>query len=392
MKEKKTILIYLIIFIYAGSCMAQQHYYNLKFTLSGRNFVDSIPIEFVDQQVYLYGEVNGRKYRFCLDTGSSQGIIYSKSAFPYNKILGEIKSHDANGRVSSVKVAQYPDFTIGHLTIRGYSGSLINSSIVPASFDAIIGFDLFNKGLSAKIDTRDSLLILTDRRNFFDREEGFPVKYRLLRWVPQIQLNPYHGFTDEARFDTGSQRIYEMSGSSLRKLLAVFPDFSSQVEGRCFGHRAIGSFGTEQKEEVSFLGIDALDIGGHLFRDIHTMTTQGASRIGAGILQYGAIIIRPQRKEIVFQPYNESVETQVSNKQMDIAFVPQNGKAVVGLIWEKSVHYQNGFRQGDTILSIDGKPVNSFAQFIAFPFINGRKHRFMVMGANGVMRTLESER
>lgn len=391
MKEKKMILIYLII-LYAGSCLAQQHYYNLKFTLSGRNFVDSIPLEFVDQQIYLYGEVNGRRYRFCLDTGSSQGIIYSKSSFPYNKILGEIKSHDANGRVSSVKVAQYPDFTIGHLTIRGYSGSLINSSIVPTSFDAIIGFDLFNKGLSAKIDTRDSLLILTDRRNFFDREEGFPVKYRLLRWVPQIQLNPYPGFTDEARFDTGSQRIYEMSGSSLRKLLAVFPDFSSQVEGRCFGHRAIGSFGTEQKEVVSFLGIDALGIGGHLFRDIHTMTTQGASRIGAGILQYGAIIIRPQRKEIVFQPYNESVETQVSNKQMDIAFVPQNGKAVVGLIWEKSVHYQNGFRQGDTILSIDGKPVNSFAQFIAFPFINGRKHRFMVMGANGVMRTLESER
>ena len=393
MNEKMRLVIYiLLMYIGCDSCHAQQHYYNLKFTLSAKNFVDSIPIEFTGQQIYLYGQVNGRSYRFCLDTGSSQGIVYSRSSFPYGKILGEIKSHDANGKVSTVKVAQYPDFTIGHLTIRGYSGSVINSSVIPQSFDAIIGFDLFNKGLCAKIDTKAQLLILTDRRDFFDDEEGFPFKYRLLRWVPQVKLSPYPGFTDEARFDTGSQRLYEMSGNSLRMLVTAFPEFATQIEGRSYGHRAIGSFGTERKEDVAFLGMDALTIGGHTFRDIHTMTTQGASRIGAGILNYGNIIIRPHRKEMIFQPDSEGVETWVGNKQMDIAFVPQNGKAVVGLIWEKSIHYQNGFRQGDVILSIDGKPVNSFAQFIAFPFINGRKHRFMVMGTNGVIRTFDSER
>ncbi len=393
MIEKMRKVLYIII-MWSGlaSCHAQQHYYSLKFTLSAKNFVDSIPIEFSDQQIYLYGEVDGRRCRFCLDTGSSQGIVYYGSDFPYGKVLGEIKSHDANGKVSMVKVAQYPDFTIGHLTIRGYSGSLIRTSVIPQNYDAIIGFDLFNKGLCAKIDAKEQLLILTDRRDFFDDEEGFPVKYRLLRWVPQIKLSPFPGFTDEARFDTGSRRLYEMSGSSLRKLEAVFPEFGTQIEGRSYGHRAIGSFGTENKEDVSFLSLDALVIGGHSFRDLHTMTTQGHSRVGAAILDYGPVIIRPHRKEIVFQPYSESVETWVSNKQMDIAFVPQNGRAVVGLVWERSIHYQNGFRQGDVILSIDGKPVNTFAQFISFPFINGRRHRFMVMGANGVIRTIESER
>ena len=134
---------------------AQSYSYNTKFTISKKNFVDSIPIEFDNDQIYLRATIRGKEYRFCLDTGSSQGIVYSSSDFPYTRKLGTITSHDANGHTSKIEVVQYPDFQIGGLVVRGYAGSYIPSSQRRTAFDAVIGFDLFNKGLTAKIDVEN---------------------------------------------------------------------------------------------------------------------------------------------------------------------------------------------------------------------------------------------
>ena len=82
----------------------------------------------------------------------------------------------------------------------------------------------------------------------------------------------------------------------------------------------------------------------------------------------------------------------VSNKQTDIAFIPQNNRAAVGLIWEGSEHYQNGFRQGDIIISIDGKPINSFYQFLKFPFVEDREYLFVVQDTTGNLHHIKSRR
>ena len=49
-----------------------------------------------------------------------------------------------------------------------------------SKFDGVVGFNLVGKGLSFKLDTKDSLLIVTDRKKFFSVEEkGQPcAKYR----------------------------------------------------------------------------------------------------------------------------------------------------------------------------------------------------------------------
>ena len=59
---------------------AQMHSYSTNFTYSLKNFVDTIPIEIADNQIFVTGTVNGHPYRFCIDTGSSQGTIYDEAA------------------------------------------------------------------------------------------------------------------------------------------------------------------------------------------------------------------------------------------------------------------------------------------------------------------------
>jgi hypothetical protein len=371
---------------------AQDYSYATRFTVSARHFVDTIPIEFEDNQIYLTARISNRTYRFCLDTGSSQGIVYADGSFPYTRKLGKITSHDANGITSKIDVVEYPDFSIGHLKIHGYTGSLLNSHINHKGYDAVLGFDLVNKGLAAKIDARQKVMILTDIPRFFDNEGGYATRYRLLRWVPNVKISPYHGCIDEARFDTGSRRLYVMSNKSRKLFEKTYEDFSSQIEGLSFGRRAIGSFGAEHSDEVAFLWLDQLSIGDYLFGDYHTMTTQGNSRIGAEILQYGSIILDPKGKKLIFQPYDDSSSCMVSNTQMDIAFVPSGTLPSVGLIWQGSQHYKNGFRQGDIILAIDGRNIFTFQQFLTYPFIEGKRHQFTVKGTDGTIRTIESER
>ena len=374
------------------SCEAQTYRYNTKFHVLASNFVETIPIEMRDYQIFVTVHVNGRPFRMLLDTGSGQGITYTNSAFPYKRILGKIDSYDANGNMRKTDVVEFQEFRLGNIAIHGYPGTLLDSHVPHKDYDAVLGFDLFNKGLSCKIDPREGVMVLTDIPNYFEREPGFPVKYRLERWSPHIKVSPFPGCTDEARFDTGSRRLYVMSMKSEKQFSMLRADFSSQVEGRAFGHRAIGSFGVERANEVAFLWLDALEWGGFSFQDYHTMTTQGISRVGAEVFDHGAVIIRPKQKLLVFQPYSQSISCMVSNEQMSIAFVPKEGRASVGLIWEGGRHYRCGFRQGDIITGVDEQHIFSFAQFLAYPFIKGQEYRFRLQGADGRERIVVSER
>lgn len=383
---------YTLLLMVAIGGHAQEYSYGTRFTLSARHFVDSIPIEFDDNQIYVRVHAQGKTYRLCIDTGSSQGIVYTDGRFPWVRRLGKITSHDANGISHKIDVVEYADFRIGHLTIHGYTGSLLNSHIDHTGYDAVLGFDLVNKGLAIKIDAARGMMVITDDLHYFDHEVGYAVKYRLPRWVPVIPVTPYSGCTDEARFDTGSRRLYVMSADSRRRFSARYADFDSQVEGWGQGSRAIGSFGAERVSDVAFLWLDALQWGGYSFCDYHTMTTQGASRIGAEIFNYGSVVMNPRRKELIFQPKDSSTTCLVSNEQMEIAFVPVKGRPTVGLIWDGSRHYRNGLRQGDLIISIDGQGIKTFAQFMAYPFITGHRHRFTVLGTDGIIRQVESER
>mgnify|MGYP002624148585 CR=1 FL=1 len=377
-----------------SSCThAQEYSYNLKFTVSRKNFVDSIPIEFNNGKIIIKAYSGGKIYRFFLDTGSSQGVLYRNGSLRHIRERGIITSHDANGNSNKIMAVEFPTFKIGSLEISGYCGSQLTLQPNSDDHDAIIGFDLFNKGLLAKIDVASGYMILTDNRHYFDNEYGYEMKYRLLRWVPNVKLSPFIKCTDEARFDTGSRRLYEMGNRSCGIFMKEMSEFSSQIESETHGSRTIASFGTERNATMYFLHLDRLMMGGFSFLDYHTITTQGNSRIGSELLNYGSVIINPYRKLIIFCPYEDNGYLDISNKQTDIAFVPSsNGKACVGMIWEGSPHYQNGFRQGDTILSVNGTTIESFNTFLTYPFIQGYTYTFVVVGNDGTIRTIQSER
>ena len=410
--------------------------YNPHFHLSAKNFCDTIPIIIEDDLILLPVTIGDQQFRFLLDTGSSQGMVYANTDVYPLVTLGNIISRDANNHQDTVQVVQLPPFTLNAtpITISGYVASLMPRDAVSSKYDAVIGFDLFNRGLCAKIDRQQSVLILSDNKKAFRNEEklGHTLRYKLKWFVPYLYVSPFVRHTDEALFDTGSTALYTMSRQSFDEHVAadlanlskqLGADIERQVEGRAQGHLSIGGFGIEEKDEVVFLHLDRLKWADFSFTDLHAITTQGASKIGSQILSYGSILINPFRKRITFLPNPSTAiplptgedqggvpsgapgvaiplptgegqggappsSVQVANRQLGVAFVPQQGRAAVGLIWDQSQPYQAGMRQGDIILQIDQRLILTFADFLRFRFVKGEPHTFRLLTADGTEKTV----
>lgn len=365
---------------------AQTRGYSTNFTFSQRNFADTIPIEVVDNQIFVKATAGGRVYRFCLDTGSSQGTVYASSYISGLRALGSVVSRDAAGRSDTVSVVQLPAITIGKLTITGYVASLFPSTMLRA-YDGIIGFDFFNKGLCCKIDTRNRRMVIADRRDFFDGETGYALHYKLKWFVPYVMVSPFKRHYDEALFDTGSNVLYTMNKQSFDEHAYKSKNVNSQVEARVKGKLTIGNIGAERGGEVAFLKLDRLKWDDFSFLDVSAVTTQGSSKIGAAMLRYGAVIINGFRRYIRFQPYEGGDSVKVSNKPLTTAYVPtDDGRASVGIVMPGCADYEAGLRQGDIIISIDGKAIASFAAFQRFTLVKGMTHKMRVLTQEGKVK------
>lgn len=392
----KSVLIGVFLLVFSLTLQAQKqdemYHYSTDFTLSEHNFVDTIPIIYQDNQVYLEVKINGKKHLFNLDTGSSQGVLYAGEAIPYIKTLGSIKAWDANGQTDTIPMVTFPTLVIGHLCIEGYKGTLAKRQTGRYAYDGIIGFDLFNKGLLAKIDTQQGYLILTDRKDFFKNETGFELKYRLQRWVPYLLINTFDKHEELTLFDTGADAFFAFNKANFDKARHQSAHVAEMVEETTHGQQAIGSFGTEKSDLLFYIKLDRLLWGKYAFRNVHTFTSQGDSRIGGEILRYGAIVIDPKRKRMKLQPYLPGNFTEVNNKMVDITYVPIDNRATVGTIRHRSRQYRQGFRQGDVILRINDMPINTFADFQQYHFVKGARYTFQLHSLRGFDKEVVVER
>jgi hypothetical protein len=85
--------------------------------------------------------------------------------------------------MGSQTLYQFPAMKMGNLLIENYPMLVEDamSDFLCDMFDGVLGFNLVGAGLSFKLDTKDSLLIVTDKKNFFiEEEKGKPVtKYTM---------------------------------------------------------------------------------------------------------------------------------------------------------------------------------------------------------------------
>ena len=362
------------------------HRYNTNFTVSATNFVDTIPILIMGNQVFIPVYIEGKRHLFNLDTGSSQGIAYVGSGISYSQSLGTINSKDANGRIDTIEVVKFPEISLGStqgIKIRNYVGALLNRPKRHYIYDGIIGFDLFNKGLQAKIDVKRKRLIITDIKNFFDKEPGFELKYKLQRWTPYIEVNTFLDHKEPVLFDTGTDDFFVMNKQHFDAARYKDSRIPAMIEETTYAQSVVGSYGLEARSLMFFIHFPALPWGNFSFADIHATTTQGDSKFGAQILNYGTFVINPKKKHIKFWSYTGGNSVKVDNKVEDIAYIDDNNQPVVATIRHNSQLYKKGFREGDIVLNINGMPVRTLQEIQEYSFVKGAKYTFILQSVRG---------
>ena len=389
MLKRLAILLWAVALWNSATAQSQLKRYDTDFRLSQKNFVMTVPIEIERGQIYLPVTIQGRQYRFKLDTGASQGVIYDDVDIEGLKVLGFIQSEDAAGQSRRVTTVELPPFRLDSLTISGFKVQRMHRLVIREDEDGIIGFALFHRGLAAKIDTRARLMTLTDRKKYFRREHGEALKYRLKWHVPYINICPFVGTQDEALFDSGSPLLYAVNGQRFAQMQASVSSVEHQIEGITYGSHAIGHFGSERSHQIILLSLDSLRWGDFILQEVHCATIQGGSHIGASLLRYGAMIIDPFRKQLVFQPYDGLTSCVVANRRPDVVIVEKDGKAMIGMVMEQGRAWQAGFRHDYIIEKVDGEPI-TFDQFNSYRWVRDQEYEFTLRLPIGILTTLRS--
>ena len=189
--------------------------------------------------------------------------------------------------------------------------------------------------------------------------------------------------------DTGSPLPYAVNADRFSQIERRHPEIADQIEGTTYGSQTIGHFGTERSGRIVLLNLRRLLWGDFAFHDIHCTTVSGGSHIGAPLLDYGAVVIDPFRRQLVFQPYDGMTSVTMANRLHDIVIVEHSGRAMVGMVLADGKAWNAGFRQGCLIEQVNGQPL-TFQQFLRYRWIRNLEYEFTLRLPNGMRTTLRA--
>ena len=345
-----------------------------QMTFSKKDFADTIKVKVFDGAVIVPVEIEGQERHFMFDTGAQSGAWYSPKE-DWMKPLSDdsVMVADINKKVHKQILYKSSPIKLGNLVIGNYP-LVQGEGMVPYScsvFDGAFGFDLVGKGLSFKLDTKDSLLIVTDKKGFFAEEEkNRPfVKYKLInKTKPVVQVQSPIGKI-AAVFDTGAIRVWlDLPQRTFDKWLARYPKkrediVALTVQKDSTVNTNIGLHGVSNDTiEERVLHFPSVKIGSLPVNDLYISTACHSLGIGTALLMHTSMIIDAQKKRFVFLPHDPQTELSVGNEEIrSLKFLPAEVGDSLGvlkaIVRKGSTAYQQGIRTGDYLIEVNGIPI-----------------------------------
>ena len=350
-------------------------------SFSKRDFVDTIKIKVIDGAVVVPVEIEGRIRHFLFDTGSPLGLWQGQKEVWMRQLLADsLLFGDSNKNRRHKTIYQIPTMKMGNLQIENYPMIVEDAmkDYLCGSFDGVLGFNLVGKGLSIKLDTKDSLLIVTDRKKFFSEEEkGHPsAKYRTKQaYRPLVIVDTPLGFI-ETVFDTGAlngwfdlpQDYLDRWFKKSTKKRKVLNDMTIQTDTTIKASASIYGLSTDTLVG-RLLHFPTIEIGELPVNDLYVTTAYRTMRIGSALLKHSSLIIDAPRKRFVFLPHNQQ-EIRVGNSEAgSISFIPSEPGDTLGVlkavVRKCSAAYEKGIRTGDYLIEAEGIPIDNLCTFTA---------------------------
>jgi predicted aspartyl protease len=347
----------LIVFI-SQFCVAQNVDFD-KGTILQKKYYEVIQYESIYDKIIIPVTINGKNFRFLLDTGAPN-LISNEVMQELNSVSTKnINVNDANKLNQTMQSVVIPKIEIGNLTFEGQVAlvfDLKNHNLLSCyNIDGFIGSNLLKTSI-LKIDKKNQNLIITDQIELLNVKVK-PIKIELFgsQKAPYIELN-FSGknkekASDMVLFDTGMDGLYDMSK---RAFTAFEKQNIFEIKGESEGLSSVGLFGLGNPSLQRLLLLENTFLNNKSIKNLYANTTDDTnSRIGLEFLDYGIAILDFKRKKFYFEA-NETIILSI--KEPKFALTIFDNKLKVGLVWDKKLSEKIKF--GDEILSIDTFKIN----------------------------------
>ena len=375
--NKQTFITALLALVTTTSIMAQNLIKSATspISFSKKDFADTIKIKVIDGAV-----IEGQTRNLLFDTGSPLGLWHGQKETWMKQVTADsLTFGDINKKSRNQIIYQFPTIKMGNLQIDNYPMIVEDamSEFICNRFDGVIGFNLVGKGLSFKLDTKDSLLIVTDRKKFFAEEEkGQPTaKYKMKRaYCPLVYVETPVGWV-ETVFDTGAiNRWFDLPQADLDRWFQKNPkkrnlldDLTIQTDTTI--NTGVGIYGMSTDTVVGrFLHFSTIKIDKLPVNDLYITTAHPTMRVGSAILKHVSLIIDAPRKQFVFVPHNGQEITVGNSEAGSVSFIPSEVGNTLGVlkavVRKGSTAYQKGIRTGDYLIEVNGIPIKDICTYM----------------------------
>ena len=380
--NKTVIITALLALVTTTSIMAQNLIKSATspISFSKKDFADTIKIKVIDGAVIVPVEIEGQTRNLLFDTGSPLGLWHGQKETWMKQVTADsLTFGDINKKSRNQIIYQFPTIKMGNLQIDNYPMIVEDamSEFICNRFDGVIGFNLVGKGLSFKLDTKDSLLIVTDRKKFFAEEEkGQPTaKYKMKRaYCPLVYVETPVGWV-ETVFDTGAMnRWFDLPQADLDRWFQKNPkkrnlldDLTIQTDTTI--NTGVGIYGMSTDTVVGrFLHFPTIKIDKLPVNNLYITTAHPTMLVGSAILKHVSLIIDAPRKQFVLVPHNGQEITVGNSEAGSVSFIPSEVGNTLGVlkavVRKGSTAYQKGIRTGDYLLEVNGISIKDICTYI----------------------------
>lgn len=327
--------------------------------VKSKGYYEEIGFEFIKDKIIVPVSIEGKEYRFILDTGAPNIISNEINNLISPSVIKTIPVSDASGKKENLKVVSVKNLILGNIQFNN-TGTLVydlNSNPIFKCFgiDGFIGSNMLRKSI-IQIDSKKKILTITDsqKKLSLNKKESIKIKLKGNQSSPYIWINlkGLDNGKENVLIDTGMDGFYDISKRNYQifKEKEIF-----NVTGKSKGASSLSLFGDVPMDEHYELLLPSLKLINTEFENVVTHTTNdNNSRIGAELLKYGVMTIDFKHKRFYFEA--NSRKRNLNDLGFGFTRTLKDEKLIIGFVWDEEL--KNKLSYGDEILEINHKPVN----------------------------------
>ena len=404
MKKFCLLLICFIVFTSLSVEAQKKPFRDIHF--SQHDFVDTVKIKIWDGAIIIPVEINGETKNLMFDTGANWGFWIGDEE-EWMTLSAEILTiTDSQNAKMKKAVYRMPPIKMGNTTIENYPLVADNAleDYVCDRMDGAFGFDLVTCGLSFKFDTKDSLMIVTDRKGFFKKEEKRQPKLKYMPYNSYYMTSPlvwvdFPWGRYKMLFDLGwiggwidmpEQTLNHWSKDD-RKMLKEIDEHTALIDTTV--STEVGFFGRSLDTMLyRRLHFPEVKVGHLALEDLWISTNSLSVKTGSAILEHASLIIDGPKKCFFFLPREGKREIVVGNEDKKglthvLADTGDTLGVMKAIVRKDGEAYQKGIRSGDYLVSVNGIPITDYCTYLNLKFDTDERH-YVYRSAQGEIKEI----